>query len=118
MQIPIDAISMLLITFPFLGLTLWSWACLEICLSAHDLRRVDCLHLIHPSGCWNDLPHRAHLIGCITRNANIIAALENVLNVANIQLGAVAELGEFAGIRNDIIYKVIGELQDRLHKVY
>jgi hypothetical protein len=59
---------------------------LEIGLAAHDLGRVDSLHFIHPARSRNNLPNRARLVGCVTRDTDIVVALENQLNVADIEL--------------------------------
>lgn len=90
---------------------------LEIGLTTHDLRRVDRLHLVHPSGRGHNLPHRAHLVRRITGDTDVVAALENVLDVANIKLRTIAELGQFAGIGDDVINKVVCELKDRLQSM-
>ena len=90
-------------------------ASLKVRLPTHNLCCVDRLHLVHPACRWHDLSHRAHLVGCITGDTNVVAALENVLDVADVELWAVAEFGEFAGVGDYIVDEVVSELEDRLH---
>jgi hypothetical protein len=96
------------------GTRLVDGAHLEICLSAHDFGRIDRFHLVHPTCCWHDLPHSTHFIRSVARDADVVVALEDELEIANVELGRLAELAEFAGATDDVVDKVVGELEDRL----
>lgn len=87
---------------------------LKVGLPAHDLCRVDRLHLVHPPSRRHNFPHRAHLVRRVAGDADVVAALENVLDVADVELRAVAELRQLAGVGNDIINEVVCKLEDRL----
>lgn len=90
---------------------------LEVCLPTHNLRRIDRLHLVHPPCSRHNLPHRAHLVGCVPGDTDIVAALEDVLDVTNVELWAVAQFGEFASVGDDVVDEVVCKLEDRLHIV-
>jgi hypothetical protein len=59
---------------------------LEVCLSTHDLGRIDCFHLVHPTCSWHDLAHGTHFIRSVAGNADVVVALEDELEIANVEL--------------------------------
>jgi len=63
-----------------------------------------------------ELLHRTDLIRSISRHANVVVAFQNELDVANLEIGGVTELGETTRRRNDLIDKVICYLEDGLQK--
>lgn len=62
----------------------------KITLPPHNLSSINSLHLIHPSSGRNNLAHSPHLVRRIARDADVVAALEHVLDVADVELRAVA----------------------------
>jgi hypothetical protein len=87
---------------------------LKVCLSAHHLGRVDRFHLVHPTCCWHDLAHGTHFVGSVARNADVVVALEDELEIADVKLGRLAQLAELARAADDVVDKVVSELEDRL----
>lgn len=87
---------------------------LKVSLPAHDLRRVHRLHLVHPASSRHDLADRANLVRGVTGDANVVVALENELNIANVKLRRLAELAKLACAADDVVYEVVGKLKDRL----
>jgi hypothetical protein len=65
----------------------------------------------------NDLAHSSDFIRCVARNANVVIALKYDLDVANVELRRIAELGQFASVANDVVDKVICELKNSLYKI-
>jgi hypothetical protein len=65
---------------------------LKVRLPTHNLRRIDRLHLVDPPCCRHNLAYCAHLVRRIARDTNIVAALKDVLDVADVELRAVAQL--------------------------
>lgn len=55
-------------------------------LTAHDLGRLDRIHLLRPSRSRLELAHRANLVGSVPGNANVVVALKHALDVANLKL--------------------------------
>jgi hypothetical protein len=88
---------------------------LEVSLPTHDLGRVDGLHLVHPSRSGNNLPDGTHLIRGVTRDTDVVVALEHVLDVADVELGRVAQLGELACTADNVVDKIVGKLENSLY---
>lgn len=87
---------------------------LKVRLPAHDFGRVDRLHLVHPTGSWHDLAHGAHFIRSVAWDADVVIALEDELEVADVELRRFAQLAKLAGAADDIVYKIVCELEDGL----
>lgn len=90
---------------------------LKVRLPAHDLGRIDRLHLVHPTCSWHDLAHGAHFIRCVAGDADVVVALEDELEVADVELGRFAQLAKLACAADDVVDKVVGELEDGLANV-
>ena len=63
---------------------------LKVRLATHNLGRIDCIHLGGPALRGHNLPHSSYFIRGVTRNANIVVALEDDLDIADIKLRRVA----------------------------
>lgn len=87
---------------------------LKIRLPTHNLGGINSLHLVDPAGRRHNLAHGAHLIARIPGDPDVVAALEDVLDVADIELRAVSELGQLARVADDVVDEVVGELEDGL----
>jgi hypothetical protein len=80
----------------------------------HDLGGLHSIHLLRPSGCRLELANRANFIQRVARNANVVVALENNLNVANVQCRVWSDLGQAACSGNNAVDKVVGQGENRL----
>ena len=87
---------------------------LKVRLPTHDLRRVHRTHLVRPALRRHNLPHSPHLIRRVSWNTDIVVALENDLDIANVELGRVAQLAKLARVADDVVDEVVGELEDGL----
>jgi hypothetical protein len=81
---------------------------LLVILARCDLGRLDSAHLGDPVGRWLHLANGTELVRCVARNADVVNALEDQLNVADLQDLATTLLGQPTGHVHDIINKVIG----------
>ena len=82
--------------------------------TASQLRSLNRTHLVRPSWCGLWPSRRAHLVGREARDANIVLPLEHHLNVTRFESGAATELAEFAGCGDEIVDKIIGNLEEDL----
>lgn len=87
---------------------------LDFRLPTHDLGGLNSFHLFVPSGSRNQLPYGADLIGGVSWDADVVVALKDQLDVADIELGRIAELGKLASIGEDSVDEVISKLKDCL----
>ena len=74
-------------------------------------------HLRNPSRGRLDLAHGTDLIGGVARDANVVAALEGQLDVADLEDLAAALLGVLAGCLEDLVDEVVCDLEDGLGTV-
>lgn len=87
---------------------------LKVRLPTHNLRRIHRTHLIRPALRRHNLAHSPHLIRRISRNTNVVVALENDLDIADVELWRVAELAKLARVADDVVDEVVSELEDGL----
>lgn len=69
----------------------------QIRLSPRDFRSLDGTQLLGPSLRGLDLLHGAQLVRGVARDADIVVAFEDELQVADLEGGGGAQLGELAG---------------------
>ena len=89
---------------------------LKVRLPTHNLRRINRTHLVRPALRRHNLPHRPHLIRRISWNTDIVVALKYNLDIADVELGRVAQLAKLARVADDVVDEVVGELEDRLRE--
>jgi hypothetical protein len=87
---------------------------LKVRLAAHDLGRIHRLHFVDPARRRHDFAHGAHLVGRVAGDANVVVALEHELDIADVELRRLAQFGQFACGADDVVDKVVGELEDGL----
>ena len=83
-------------------------------LSTSDLRSLNCTHLGDPSSRRLNLADGTNLVAGVAWNANVVAALEGELDVANLEDLGAAFFGVLAGCLEDLIDEGIGNIEDRL----
>jgi hypothetical protein len=86
----------------------------RIRLATHDLGGVDGAHLVVPRGRRVDAPDDARLVERVAGDADVVVALEHRLDVADVERRVRAQLGELAGPDDDIVDKLVGQLEERL----
>ena len=82
--------------------------------TAHHLCPVDGVHLLQKRRARLHLAYGPDLVRCVTRDADIIVALEHELDVADLEGGRVAQLGQLAGRGDDVVGELVGECEDGL----
>jgi hypothetical protein len=87
---------------------------LDLRLPTHDLGSLNSFHLFVPSGSRDQLPYGADLIGGVSWDADVVVALKDQLDVADVELGRLAELRKLASISEDGVDEVISKLKDCL----
>ena len=90
------------------------YSALDFRLPTHDLGSLNSFHLFVPSGSRNQLPYGADLVGSISWDADVVVAFEDQLDVADVELGRLAELGKLASIGKDGVDEVVSKLKDCL----
>jgi len=80
----------------------------------HDFGGLHSIHLLRPSRRGLELPDRPDLVQAVSRHTNIVITFQNDLYIADIEGRVGANLGEAASRGDDIVDKVIGELQHGL----
>ncbi len=58
-----------------------------------------------------ELADSAGLVRGVARDADVVVALQDQLDVAEFEGGRLAQLGETAGARNDRVDEVVGKLE-------
>jgi len=86
----------------------------QIRLPPRNLRSLDGTQLLGPSLRRLDLLHRAQLVRGVARDADVVVAFEDELQVADLEGGGGAQLGELAGGGDDLIDEVVGDLEEGL----
>lgn len=87
---------------------------LLLALAGHDLGGLDGAHLGDPAGRGLDLADSTEFIGRVARHANVVGALKDQLDIANLEdLGATL-LGVAAGSMENVIDEAISHVQDAL----
>lgn len=82
--------------------------------TAGQFGRLDRRHLLLPRDRSALSAHRADLIAAETRDADVVLAFEDELDVSDFEAGGAAELGELAGAGNEVVDKVIGGIEEDL----
>lgn len=75
---------------------------------------MDGIHLLRPTGSGLELAHGADLVERVARDADVVVALEDDLDVADVEGRVCADLGQAAGGCDDVVYKVVCEGEDGL----
>lgn len=86
----------------------------QIRLPPRNLRSLDGTQLLGPSLRRLDLLHRAQLVRGVARDADVVVAFEDELQIADLEGGGGAQLGELAGGGDDLIDEVVGDLEEGL----
>lgn len=86
----------------------------SVVLAGHDLGRLHGAHLVNPSSRGLHLADHAEFLGRISGDTNVVATLENELDVARIQSLRTALLGNAARRMQDTIDERVGHVKDRL----
>ena len=81
---------------------------------AHDLGRLHSIHLLRPPRRRLKLAHSANLVERVAGYANVVVALEDYLNVADVEGRVGPDLGQPAGRGDEVVDEVVGEGQDGL----
>jgi hypothetical protein len=89
-------------------------ALLVVLGAGHDLGRLNRAHLGDPSLAGLGLADSAQLVRCVTRDADVVGALENQLDVTDLEYLGAALFGEAAGGVQDIVNEVVCYTKDRL----
>lgn len=92
-------------------------ACSSVRFAPHHLCGVDRIHLLGPRRSWVDLAHDANVVGRVARNANVVVALQNVLEVGDAELAIVPEPRHAACSKDDIVDEFVRDLHHELHRV-
>lgn len=82
---------------------------------AHDLCGLDGVHLLSPALRWLELAHSADLVQRVAGHSDVVVALEDDLDVANVECGTGPDLGEAACSSDDIVDEIVGQSQDGLN---
>ena len=90
---------------------------LQISLPTRNLSGLYRTHLLRPSLRRLELLHGTDLVGSVAWHTDVVVAFEDELNVANLEGGGVAKLGETAGAGDDLVDEVICDLEDCLGRV-
>jgi hypothetical protein len=83
-------------------------------LATGNLGRLHRAHLCDPGRGRLNLAHGTDLVGGVAGDANVVAALEGQLDVADLEDLAAALLGILASCLEDLIDEVVGDLEDGL----
>jgi hypothetical protein len=86
-------------------------------LATGNLGRLNRAHLRDPRRGRLNLAHGTDLVGGVTGDTNVVAALEGQLDVTDLEDLAAAFLGILAGCLEDLIDEVVGDLEDGLYSV-
>lgn len=86
----------------------------QLPLPARNLRSLDSRQLLRPSCRGLHLLHGAQLVARETGDADVVVALEDELQVADFELGGLAELGELAGGDDDLVDEFVGDGEEDL----
>lgn len=87
---------------------------LNIPLPPGNLTRLNRTHLIDPTLRRLKLANGTDLIRRIAGNADIVVALENELDVADLQCLGAASFGALASCGDDLVYEFVGDGEDGL----
>jgi hypothetical protein len=87
---------------------------LDFRLPTHDLGSLNSFHFFVPSGSRNQLPYGADLIRGVSWDADVVVALEDQLDIADVELGRLAEFGKLASVGENGIDEVVSKLKDCL----
>ena len=87
---------------------------LEISLARHDLSGLYRAHLGDPLRIRLHLAHRPELVTRVARNTDIVGALQNELDVADLQNLGSSLLGVAGGCVEDALGEGVGETKDGL----
>lgn len=90
--------------------------CLAIRFSPGELRRLHRAEFLRPSLGRLYLPDGTQLVRRVTRHANVVVALEDKLNVSELEGGGLAELCKTASSYDNLINKVICDLEKSLQE--
>ena len=86
----------------------------QIRLSTRNLGGLDGTQLLGPSLRGLDLLDGAQLVRGVARDADVVVAFEDQLQVANLEGGRGAQLGELAGGGDDLVDEIVGDLEEGL----
>ena len=89
---------------------------LRVILARHDLSGLDGAHLGDPRRTGLHLTNGAQLVAGVSGNANVVGALEDELDVADLQHLGSSFLGVAASRVEDVVHKGIRQIEDRLKK--
>jgi len=86
----------------------------RIRLPPRNLCSLDSTQLLGPSLRRLDLLHGPQLVRGVARDADVVVAFEDELQVADLEGGGGAQLGELAGGGDDLVDEVVGNLEEGL----
>lgn len=90
--------------------------CSIIGFSPGELRSLHSAEFLRPSLGRLYLPDGTQLVRCVTRHADVVVALEDKLNVSELEGGGLAELCKTASSYDNLINKVICDLEKSLQE--
>lgn len=79
-----------------------------------QLRRLDSRHLLQPALSRLGLLDSAQVISGEARDPHVVVALQDELDVADLEGGGGAKLGETTGLGDYVVDEVVGHLEDEL----
>ena len=85
--------------------------------TASKLRSLDCTHLLRPTGGRLGTTHSSNLVAAEARDADVVLALEDELEIADVEGGGAAEFGEATRGGDEIVDKVVCDLEEYLMEV-
>jgi len=89
-------------------------ATLQVHLTPGNLAGLDRAHLGNPSLRRLELAHSPDLVGCVAGDADVVVALEDELDVANLERLGAASFGALAGCGDDLVDEFVGYGEDAL----
>lgn len=89
---------------------------LEVALARHDLRSLDGAHLGDPTLGGQHLSDSAELVRGVAGDADVVGALKDKLDVANLEDLGAALLGIVAGRVQKAVHKRVGKVEDGLRR--
>ena len=93
------------------------WRVRLLSLALGDLCSLNGRHLLSPALSRLRLLYGTQVVSCKARDAHVVVAFQDELDVSNLESGGWAQFGETAGCGDDIVDKVVSHLEDELHQV-
>lgn len=87
----------------------------QISLASSNFSSLNSTQLLSPTRSRLRFFDGTQLVGSVARHADVIVALENELEISKFEGRRLAEFCEAAGCDNDLVDKVISDLEKGLH---